>query len=143
MSTLSRNVFPSYRLPASATSSPQYLRNSGSLKSGCQISPSLSVDLLARRAPELRYQAGSGSWFEYGIRRTLPMRPRFFQGQIENFPPKLAGLRLNGIPIPAAVSDRRFWKVRFCGRLRNLRNRSHLRPLQWRICGLTVESLKG
>src|SRR5712671_3164670 len=70
MSTLSRNGFPSYRFPASATSSPQNFRNSGSLKSGCQISPSLSVGLFARRAPELGYQAGSGSWLEYGIRRS-------------------------------------------------------------------------
>src|SRR5439155_1137224 len=54
---------------------PQYLRNSVSLKSGCQISPSLSVALLARRAPELRYQAGSGSWFEYGIKRMARVCP--------------------------------------------------------------------
>src|SRR6266403_2355310 len=55
---------------------------------------------------------------------------------------KLAGLRLNGIPIPPAVRDRRFRKVRFGGSLRNLRNRPDLRPLQWKICCLAIESLK-
>src|SRR6266403_1707096 len=55
---------------------------------------------------------------------------------------KLAGLRLNGIPIPPAVRDRRFRKVRFGGSLRNLRNRPDLRPLQRWICCLAIESLK-
>src|SRR5712664_2721650 len=75
MSTLSKYGFPSYRFPASATSSPQYLRNSTSLKSGCQIPPSLSAGLLARRAPEFRYQSGRGSWLEYGIRRIASACP--------------------------------------------------------------------
>src|SRR6266849_2793912 len=70
------------------------------------------------------------------------MRSSFFQCDIYNLPMKLARLRLKDVPIPAAIRDGALRKIRFRGRLRQLRDGPGFGPLQWRIRRLAVEPLK-
>src|SRR5882762_1575919 len=70
------------------------------------------------------------------------MRSSFFQCEIYNLPMKLVSLRLKDVPIPAAIRDGSLRKIRFRGRLRQLRDRPDFGPLQRSIRRLAIEPLK-
>ena len=71
------------------------------------------------------------------------MRPRFFESEINDVPADLSLLRFERIPVPAEISNRSIRKIGLRGRLRQLRDRAHFRPLQRRIGRLSIESVEG